>query len=271
MNQKTKMLLELAQNDELLFSLPREKLKTIMKHVRKVKERKYERRKNLKYKYLGYKTMSIEEANTFFSAFYPDEYREKAMFLTQAFLGLRIGEVVQIKLEDINFEQKQVRVKTEKQGPFEVIDSLYLHEPLEQLLLDYVTIYEKEIILHKGFLFFARTKRGVNPFINSGEARNIFRKVCNRAGMNEHYGLREPINKLKGFKPGKLHRYTTHSLRGAFAQFLRIQGVPAEIRSQLMRHKSRETLKFYDAPQKPEADNYLKNAFAGQKLVQSNF
>jgi len=165
-------------------------------------------------------------------------------------------------LQDIDFRNKQIRIKTEKQGPFEILDSMAIHDKLELLLNEYIGEYEREIVAHNGFLFFAETSRGKQQHISSDRARNIFRKVCERAGLNEFYGYREPISNLKNWKPGKLHKHTTHSLRYAFAQFLRRKKIPIEIRQHLMRHKDISTTQIYDAPQKEEIDEELRKAFA---------
>jgi len=267
LENKTTQLLGLCQDQELLYSLSRDKLKKIMKEVRTIKERKYKRNHVPKYRVPGYKAMSLEEVDRFFSAFHPDEWRSKVMFQTQAFLGLRIGETVKIRIEDIDFQNKQIKIRTEKQGPYEIMDSMFLHERLETLLQDYIHEYEREIIQHKGYLFFSETFRGKYDYITADRARNIFREICNRANLTEYYGNRTPISGVKNFKPGKLYKLTTHSLRYAFAQYLRRQEIPIEIRQHLMRHKSRETMQIYDAPQKPEVDGYLRQAFSNAKLM----
>ena len=131
---KKKLLKELSGNQELLYSLSREDMKQIMKRLRKVKEIKYKRNRIPKYRFPGAKALSMEDVDKFFSGFLPEEYRFKALFLTQAFLGLRIGEAVQVNIKDLDFKNKQIRIKTEKNQLYNIVDSMYMHEKLESLL-----------------------------------------------------------------------------------------------------------------------------------------
>jgi len=260
--KKKRLFLELSKDRDFIYSLPKHKMEKVIQSVRKVKERKYKRRNLPKYVVPAYKSMNLEEVNRFFSAFHPCEWRYKVLFMTQAFLGLRIGEVVKITIKDIDFQNKQIKIKTEKQGPFEVQDSMFLHDRLQALLLDYIQEYEREIAEHDGFLFYTSNARCRFKHVSADRARNVFRKICNRAGLTETYGEREPYSDLKNWKPGKLYKYTTHSLRYAFAQYLRRKNVPEEIRQHLMRHRDRSSLQIYDAPGKQEVDSELRRVFS---------
>ncbi len=250
-----------ATSTDFLWNLTREDLKRITKAVRTVKEKKYLRRRVPKYRLPGAKAMKLEDVDKFFSTFLPEEWRIKALFLVQAFLGLRIGEVVQLNIKDIDFQAKQIRIRTEKQGPFAVIDSMFLHEKLESLLLDYISTYETQITKHGGFLFWALNTKCKTPYFSSDRARNVFRRVCERAGLNQTYGVREPYSDLEKWKPGKLYYYTTHSLRYAFAHFLARNNVPIEVAKHLMRHKDISTTQVYYQRPKEEVDTTLAKLF----------
>lgn len=260
------LLMELTKNRKLLYTLTREQLKTIMKNTRYVKEKKYKRNRVPKYRFAGAKAMPFDDVNKFFAAFQPHEYRIRTLFATQCYLGLRIGEVVQMKLEDLDFQNEIVRIKTEKTGFFTVLDSMAMHAQLKQLLLEYIQFYEKEIQEQDGYLFFANTTRGKNKFITSSCARNVFRRVCKRAGLTDFYGYREPRSELP-IKQGKLWKYTTHSLRYAFARFLHKEnGVPLELMQLLMRHTDINSTRIYCAPDPKEANKELHRIFARQKM-----
>jgi integrase len=148
-------------------------MKKVMKRVRKVNALKYKRNRVPKYRFPGFKAMPLEDIDKFFSAFLPEEYRYKVLFLVQAFLGLRIGEVVKINTKDIDFQNKQIRIKTEKQRLYEVVDSMYLHEKVDCLLMEYIHIYEKEITAHDGYLFFTSNGACNTPYVSADRARNI--------------------------------------------------------------------------------------------------
>ena len=192
--QKRQLLLELACDKELLWKLSKRQLKKISKTVSKVKETKYVRRKQPKYGLFGAKTMDLPEIDAFFSAFRPHEWPYKVLFLTQAFLGLRIGEVVKIKLEDIDFAGKQIKIHTEKQRHYETDLFMVIHEKLEALLLDYINAYEQDIRAHDNYLFFPLQNRSKTKHMSSDQARNFFRRVCERAGLNKFYGYKEVIS-----------------------------------------------------------------------------
>lgn len=260
-SKKANMLIELSGDRELLYSLSREKMKKVMKRVRKVKETKYKRNRVPKYRFPGFKAMPLEDVDRFFSAFKPDEYRYKVLFMVQAFLGLRIGEVVKINTKDIDFRNKQIRIKTEKQRLYEVVDSMYLHEKLESLLLDYIQIYEIEITAHEGFLFYTSNARCRFRYISPDRARNVFRNACDRAGLDQFYGYREPISNLKNWKEGKLYKYTTHSLRHSFARYLAKRKIPIEIAKHLLRHQTISSTQIYYMPDKEDVDAELRKLF----------
>jgi integrase len=265
--EKTRLLLSLSKDQEFLHSLSRDKMKAVMKSVRVVKERKYARNRQPKYRTPGYKAMPIEDTDRFFSAFMPEEHRFKVMFLTQAFLGLRIGEVVKIKMEDLDFRNKQIRIKTEKQRVFQMVDSMYLHEKLESLLLDYIQEYERDIVKHEGYLFYSTKSSCKSPCFSADRARNIFRRICDRAGLDQFYGYREPISDLKNWKHGKLYKYSTHSLRHTFAKYLAKRNVPIEIAKHLLRHQDISSTQIYYVPDKEDVDGVLRKLFVKDEPV----
>lgn len=244
-------------NEQFLFSLSKPQLINLIKKCRKVRAKKYQRRKNTKYGQLC-KAMPLEAIDKFFSAFKPEEYRYKIIFLIQAFLGLRIGEAIKINLKDLNFQEKWIKIHSEKQG-HGAIDFMKLHEKLQYLLLDYITIYEKEIQQNQGFLFWGRKKKHLSP----QHLRTVFREICNRAHLTQIYGTRESINNktLKPQNKGNLYLYTTHSLRHSFCQYLRMQKVPIEIAKALMRHKRISSTEIYFKTTQEEANQTLETLF----------
>lgn len=198
-NEKLRLFLTLADDKSVLYSLSKNKLKKLQKLISNIIKTKYSRRRVPKYGLFGAKTMDLEEIDRFFSAFKPHEWRMKVLFLVQAFLGLRIGEVIKIKLEDIDFVNKQIKIRTEKQKHYETDLFMALHEKLEALLLEYVTAYESEIKTSDGCLFFSDGK-GKAKHISSAYARKFFRKICKRAGLTQTYGSREIISEPKALK-----------------------------------------------------------------------
>lgn len=246
--------------NEFLFSLTENKLKKLIKKTSQTRKKKYKRNKNTKYGNLC-RAMKLEDLNKFFSAIKPEEYRFKVLFLIQCFLGLRIGEAVKIQLNDLNFQEKWIKIHTEKKR-FNAIDFMAMHEKLQYLLLDYINIYEKDIQKHQNYLFWSQSGYCKTPHFSPSFARTIFRRICNRAGLTQTYGKREAITqKLKPENQGNLYLYSTHSLRHAFCQYLRMHKIPIEIAKTLMRHESiKSTEVYYKATQK-EANQALEQIF----------
>lgn len=256
LKKKVDLLCDLSKDKEVVYLLSKDKIKKCIRNLSKVKETKYRRRNITKYGLLGYKAMPLHIVDKFFSSFKPEEYRYKVLFLTQAFFGLRIGEVVQLNLKDIDFQNKQVLIHSEKKH-FKATDFLFLHEKLEFL---FIQLYEKEIKEHGGFLFFSSTKRCKFPYVSPDSARNIFVRVRSRAGLNEKYGEREGISGLP-FREGDLHRWTTHSIRHTFGKFLAKRHIPIEIAKHLLRHSDIKATQIYYVPDKEDVDKTMEVLF----------
>ena len=253
------LLIQLSNQKDALNSIARDDLKKIIQNCGKFKERKYKRRRAPKYGMRGFKAMPLDQVDRFFSCFRPEEHRFKVLFLIQAFLGLRIGEVVKINLKDIDFQNKQIAIHTEKKH-YDAVDFLYIHEKLEPLLLDYIALYEKEIQEKENYLFFAETRKCKTPYVSSERANQIFRKACGRAGMNQTYGEREELSGLP-FVKGKLYRWTPHSLRHSFGKFLAKRKIPIEIAQHLLRHTDIKNTLIYYVPDKEDIDIEMRKLF----------
>jgi len=253
----------LCSDEEPFYFLSREKLKDIIRVPSIIKERRFKRRKAPKYGVPGSKAFTLAQVDQFFSGFPPHLWRYKVLFLTQAFLGLRIGETTKIRLCDIDFKNKQIAIHSEKKR-YNAIDFLFLHEKLEGLLMIYIGEYEKEIEEHEGYLFFADTSRGKTKHISTGQARKIFCFVRERTDLNQKYGVREGISGVK-FPAGELYRYTTHSLRHSFGKFLTKRGIPIEIAKHLLRHQDIKSTQIYYVPDKEDVDETMRKLFIQQK------
>jgi integrase len=95
----------------------------------------------------------------------------KVLFSLMAYCGFRVGEVVKIKLSDINLEQRQIKILTEKQR-LKVIDIHPFPDSLIILLKLYIQKYRNRMELHQGY-FFPQDKANNKP-INPECARKAF-------------------------------------------------------------------------------------------------
>jgi len=194
----------------VLEDLSQDRLKKLITAVSETRKKKYGRNNTKKYGNLN-KGFTDEELNKFFKfCFHPKTY---ACFYLMANLGLRVGEVVNLKLSDLDFYKKTIRIETEKA---KTIDYLHLHEQVRILLTRWVRKFQKEIEEHDGFLFFSEIEG--RQHISKNWLPKIFREVAKIAKLDDIYGIADDLNNYKreGKPDRKLYRLTTHSLRHYF-------------------------------------------------------
>lgn len=234
-----------------LWGLSQGELKELSKQISFVKEHKFKRRNSVKYRVPGYKTFQTQDFDLFLSNIKPHEYQFKVLFLVDAFLGLREGELVKLKISDFDFRNKTVKIRTEKQrGYFDVQDIMPLNKKLEELLIEYLSEYEEDINKHEGFLFYAKSNACKTKHLSTAYLRKFFRVVCARAGLTETYSHREPSTQNSSPQScAPLYKYSPHSIRHAFGNYLCTRGVPPIIAKHLLRHKSLKATEVYYVPQ----------------------
>ncbi len=142
-------LLEL--NDSLKTALPKlskREMGNLTSEIRKYYVKKFHRRKTPKYGSLN-KGFTSQELQAFFRAIDDDKFH--LIFSYQAQLGLRIGEVCRLHLSGINFQTRELTLKTEKA---KVIDSLIIPVPLFTDTVNFIRLHESQIEQAGGYLFF---------------------------------------------------------------------------------------------------------------------
>jgi integrase/recombinase XerD len=111
--------------------------------------------------------------------------KHRAIFLTMYAMGLRVGELVQLKIEDINSPSMTIRVRKGKGGKDRLLP---LTEPLLLLLRAYVKAYHPVDYLFNGLINgqplttravqsafqLAKQKARLNPKISSHTLRHAF-------------------------------------------------------------------------------------------------
>ncbi|MHB1830772.1 MAG: hypothetical protein ACYCO0_05265, partial [Candidatus Micrarchaeaceae archaeon] len=91
-----------------------------------------------------------EELELFFRVIDNQKYR--LLFSYQAYLGLRIGEAVKIKAEEINKDTRELKVFTEKAR---VLNTMIIPLSLFNETIEYMKANEAQISRADGYLFFA--------------------------------------------------------------------------------------------------------------------
>ncbi|MFH1057036.1 MAG: site-specific integrase [Candidatus Micrarchaeota archaeon] len=175
------------------------------------------------------------------------DYRSRVCFGLQAYAGLRLGEAIAVRLEDIDWENREIKILTEKTG---LIDFVPVSQPLFDLLEHYCKAFKGKIEKSGGWLIYSKWGKG-----NAGadSLRNIFRKACTRAKLNRVYGM--------DLKRHQLHVLTSHSLRYYFASKLHSEGVSELTISRLLRHTNLSSTSQYIVKTRGQLHSAVKQAF----------
>ncbi len=182
--------------EEFLWNLPHERMKQLSKVYREIYRERWEKNKQRLSDGVN-RVFTPEELERFFSVI--DDERFYMMYSLQLYLALRIGEVVGLKLENLDLDRESVLIyerKTrrvvEKKIPKQFIPILY----------DYILRWKEKIMLSGGYLFPRDKGEG---HITYNFARTKFYRYLKRAGLVKIYGY------SKNGKP--LYVLGTHSLR----------------------------------------------------------
>ena len=160
--------------------------------------------------------MGKEEIQQFFSVI--DSLRDRTMFETIYGAGLRISEIVKLRVQDI--DSKQMRIYVQK-GKGNKDRYTLLSERNLDLLREYWKEYRPN---HSdGFLFYARSRD--KHTLTTRSVANAFSKYRKRAGLH--------------------HTYTSHTLRHCFATHLLEAGMDIYRIKELLGHTFIQTTSFY--------------------------
>ena len=190
----------------LLPHLAKHEVEDLTHMIRQYYIIKFHRRRTPKYGTIN-KGFTEEQLQRFFRAINDPKFR--LLFNFQARLGLRIGEVIRVNVKGIDFETRELTVRTEKTR---LLDSLRIPLPLFKELVEFAQANSTLIEQAKGYIFFrdAAKSRRIEPYLEPNYVRNRFRRYLELAGLDEVY---DTSDEQQGRKPRRLHRLTTHSLR----------------------------------------------------------
>ncbi len=240
----------------LLPKLSKRELEALTGEVRQEYMKRFGRHGKPKYGSLN-KGFNEQELQRFFRVIDNDRFR--LLFGYQAQLGLRIGEVVRLSMKDINFQTRELTVKTEKAR---VLDTLIIPIPLFKQTVEFVNTNASLIEQARGYLFFKDehgNKKG--EFLDQNYVRNRFRYYVNLAGLDEVYEVSE--ERYENRRARKLHRLTTHSLRHyAITTFARQTNGNVVLASRFARHSDPSTTMTYINTRKDELYKEIDSAFS---------
>jgi integrase len=192
-----------------ISSLPKHRLKLLSKAVRSELQRRYPDHHKRKYGPTLNRTFTDYE----FHRLLQHTKKPKAVlaFKLLRYLGLRIGEVVTIRLQDIDWLNKTIIIHTEKSN---TIDTLPLHDHIFYDLREWVNQHHEAILNHDGYILYSENGYWIRSHISKDWLRNYFSACRADAGLNQTYAM---TNEPPGRPSRRQYRLTTHSGRRTFA------------------------------------------------------
>ena len=174
----------------------------------------------------------------------------RLLFKYQAYLGLRVGEVAQLHIGNINFEKRELTIRSEKSGK---MDSLKI--PLELFVetRQFVSDHIGQIKAAHGFVFFKDNDNNHNKIahVEANYVRKVFRETLRASALDEFYGYSEETAPKK--KERRLYRLSTHSLRHyAITRFAKSTNGNVVLTSRFARHADPSTTMRYIAKDNEE-------------------
>jgi len=185
------------------------------------------------------RNFSKEELEKFFSCI--DNKKHLLCFKLQAYLGLRISEVVRVNLNDIDFNRRKIRVYSQKTNQ---MDFLHLHDLAFESIKTWVQIHTKDIQEHKGYLIFSDYRGG---HVSKHVMRNFFKLYLKKAQLDDVYvELYTVGNQCNGkAKSRKLYRLSTHSLRHYFVTEVYKKTLNPVVTQKCARHRNFRSTSYY--------------------------
>jgi len=202
-------------------------------------QKRKKRRKYTKYGNIN-KGFTEKELKRFLSS--TKSSKSYLAFYLMSHLGLRVSEVVSLRLSDIDFINNKVRISTLKA---KTGDFLYMEVGVRKLLKAWVRKYPKEIEKASGHILFSSNKQRISHPISANWLRNEFRETCLISNLNEFYDYAEDDNNPRQKGVRKLHRLTTHSLRHYFITKVYNHCKNPLLTQKLARHRSFKSTEVY--------------------------
>ncbi|MBU0460182.1 MAG: tyrosine-type recombinase/integrase [Nanoarchaeota archaeon] len=169
-----------------------------------------------------------------------EKLRDKLIIKLFAYCGLRRFELAKIKIEEINFETRKIRILGKKN--IDRLATIFSDQLVEDLKL-----YHQYVLNNrpKGYLFPAVSSLNNNGHITPTQINRIVAKAGQRAQLNN------PVPELKNINP--------HILRHSCARILKDKGLSLEVVQKVLGHLSyKTTMDLYGTKSITEMDEELK-------------
>lgn len=188
------------------------------------------------------KYLTLEEVNRLIGSIdLEDEegIRDRAIIELIYSCGLRASEVVNLRVEDIDFERKIVTVREGKGGKDRIV-------PITDSALNYIKLYLAKRKKDSPFVF--TSKKALK--LTRQRLWQIIKKYAKKAGID-------------------LKRISPHVIRHSFATHLLLGGIDLRILQELLGHSSIRTTEIYTHIANPELERLFRRYHPRRKLKES--
>ncbi|MBX3045234.1 MAG: site-specific integrase [Candidatus Kapabacteria bacterium] len=164
--------------------------------------------------------------------------RTRDMFLTQCYCGLRFSDLINLKPENINFEEK--------------IISIYTVKTKDPLIVPITT--KLQVILKK--------YKSKFPKISSQKYNEAIKELCQEAGMTDNIQLTYNIGseRIDEIKP-KYELISSHTGRRTFITLSLRRGLLEDVIMQVSGHTNKKSFQRYVRIAKSDAINEVRSAW----------
>ena len=246
----------------ILPTLTHHQFKKLKKIVHKQFLKKFAKNLPPKYGSLN-KCFTGQEVQMFFRTI--DNPKLRLLFSYQAQLGLRIGEAVRLNIKDIDFQTRELTIKSEKSN---TLDTLIIPVPLFRLTFEYIKPNNRQIESSAGYLFFkeeGKYSEKNEQYLSKNYVRNMFRFYVQRAGLDKVYDSSDETNYDR--TPRSLHRLTTHNLRHyAITSFSKQTNDNIILTAKFTRHRATAVTLTYISTTKQELYKEIDKTFSIEQV-----